>query len=239
MQRINMDTKTFVVIIVLIILVCIERINAIRDIKDKKNKDKLGQTTIDRESKRNTWSGQFVDNEKSNEQNDNPDDASIRTKVFIAHSVDEATMTKWENLKSSLEVKNYDVFDDKNSNGRNDIEFCKDNINISQIIVILVGDERPFMYNTGVFYDEIEHVSGGLAKGKRLYICSYGIENPLQKAINKIEEPKNGVLERLKNHAKTHCYNYDSMKELAEEIDNDFKGNQNLRFLHFPLHSSF
>lgn len=80
MQRINMDTKTFVVIFALIILVCIDRIiNAIRDIKDKKNKDKLGLTTIDRESKRNIWSGQFVDNEKSNEQNDNTGEAPTGT----------------------------------------------------------------------------------------------------------------------------------------------------------------
>lgn len=145
-------------------------------------------------------------------------------KIFIAHSVrNETNKEKWIELKKSLLKRGYDVFDDKNSLDKNDIKYCLEHMESSTIIIVLVGDKEPFKDKVGVFCEELKHLSGNQwAEGKLIYICSYGIANPLDVFVNEIgNEDDRQYLVDLKM-TKTHNYNIDNMDVLAQRIDDEY-----------------
>lgn len=146
------------------------------------------------------------------------------TKVFIAHSAAyEPNREKWLELKKSLESiseTTYDVFDDSDSGTKNDIKFCKAHINASTIIIVLVGDCEPFENQTGVFYEEMMHLGENeWAEGKLIYICSYGVKDPLDIIVNSGDKKNAAYLMNLKDRVKNHNFNCDDMRRLAVKID--------------------
>lgn len=150
------------------------------------------------------------------------------TKVFIAHSAAcEPNREKWLELKKSLESiseTTYDVFDDSDSGTESDVKYCIDNINASTIIIVLVGDSEPFKNRTGVFCDEMMHLGGNeWSEGKLIYICSYGVKDPLDIIVNSGDEKNVTYLMNLKKRVKNHNFNCDDMRILAKEIDNSYR----------------
>lgn len=144
--------------------------------------------------------------------------------IFIAHSArNEANKEKWVKLKKSLTKRGYSVFEDKNSLDKNDIKCCLEHMESSTIIIVLVGDKEPFKDKEGVFFEELKHLGGNnWAEGKLIYICSYGIANPLDVIVNEIgNENDRQYLADLKM-TKTHNFNIDNMDVLAQRIDDEY-----------------
>ncbi|MBQ0142058.1 MAG: hypothetical protein KBT06_04540 [Prevotellaceae bacterium] len=145
--------------------------------------------------------------------------------VFIAHPADEVSKEKWHALKIALESisgRKYAVFDDLDSVDENDIKYCKDHMNSSTIILVLVGDEEPFTNVSGVFFEELKHLGGhDWAQGKLIYICSYGIKDPLDIIVNNNCDKQ--YLVNLKTKVKGHYFNIDNMMILAQNIDDQYQ----------------
>lgn len=141
-----------------------------------------------------------------------------KNKVFIAHSCNQ-NLQKWWELKEFLKQCNYDVFEDPDAHTNNDMSYCIDHINNSDLIIVLVGDQYPFDRVAGVFYHEMKHLSAGIPRDKVLYICSYGSVDPLDQAVK--EFPDQTHLRRLLR-VKTHNFNCADMGRLAEMIDNAY-----------------
>lgn len=187
-------------------------------IKWVKERIRAGQSMVNPQTNNQNFSDQYS-------SRDNYAIQSQMTKVFIAHSAkDEENKEKWEELKEALESMNYSVFDDSDSAPKNDIKFCTAHINSSQIIIVLVGDCEPFELDTGVFRAEMEHLGGNTwPEDKLIYICSYGIDNPLDLVVRKIiNEKDKQYLVKLRKSVKTHNLNYNNMRRLASKIDSSY-----------------
>lgn len=164
----------------------------------------------------------------TSEKESDKDGINEKTKhknVFIVHSAKNLiAKNRWKELSNNFKSLGYEVFEDEDSEGENDISYCKDHLEGSDIIIILVGDERPLLNTSGVFYHEIEHISRGLAKGKYTYVCSYGVQRPLDDAIKKCDDPKlNRILNEIQTKVTQHCFDLNEMEQLAKTIDGSYK----------------
>lgn len=186
-----------------------------------------GQSIANLPMNSQNFSAQFMGEDISRGSSTNSIQSHV-TKVFIAHSAAyEPNREKWRELKKSLETiseTTYDVFDDSDSGIKNDIEYCKAHINASTIIIVLVGDCEPFKKQTGVFYKEMKHLGENeWAEGKLIYICSYGVKDPLDIIVNSGNKKNMTYLKNLQESVKNHNFNCDDMRILAKEIDNSYR----------------
>lgn len=145
----------------------------------------------------------------------------IKFNTFIVHPVE--CKCQWEEFKACIEqFHEYKVFPDNDAGDECDVKYCIDNICSSSLIIILV--DNCYRFNSkGVFWKEIKFISEGLARGKKIYICSFGSSNPLEDAIKKCDKERQSILSRLCDEIKTHAFANDSIAELASQVINAHK----------------
>ena len=177
---------------------------------------------------KNNFQEQNSSSASTSEKGSDKDGINEKTKpkkVFIVHSAnDEIAIDKFKELSNNFKSLGYEVFKDEDSKKENDIRHCINHLSGSDMIIILVGNTDPLLKDTGVFYAEIEHISQGLADGKITYVCSYGVRDVLEVAINECPEQKlKIVLEKINKNVKQHSFNLSEMKQLAKTIDECYK----------------